>query len=229
MMKDFFASLVSSYKRKYPLIVSYNKYMEGLKNTILQDREVDMFRTFLLENQKKMEFTQPEFKTSKEHLSINMNIFTSAEDFWKSLYDVETILFPQGKPILEEQTASQPPLSSSEVALNILEKTPMFADVVQQVKSSNMSNITDVSDFLAKPEFNIMVKNIKGGLNSGKYSLQDLTSTLGTIINTVQKDLDPKEKETLATVTETITAVERGESLDINKLLLEMMSLKLKQ
>ena len=228
MMKDFFSSLIS-FKRKYPLIVSYNKYMESLKTPTLQDQEVALFRTFLIGNQKKMEFTQPEFKTSKQHMSMNMNIFTSAEDFWKTLYDVETILFPQGKPTIEQYTASLPQLSSSMVALNILEKTPMFADVVQQVKASNMSDITDVSGFLEKPEFNVMVENIKNGLSSGKYSLKDLTSTLGTIISTVQDDLDPETRKTLNTVTETITAVEKGDSLNVDQILGAVSSLKFKQ
>ncbi len=229
MFTEFFNNL-NVMKKKYPLIVSYNKHISNLKTEQTRQNELELFKHFMIMNQKKMEFEQVEFKTGKPSLSLNMNMFTQVPDFWKKLYELETVLFFQGKPSKEEYQKQKPSESPSATALKILENTPMFSDVVREIKNSSgdIKDINDIGEIMNKPEFGNMVEQIKGGLMCGKYKLSDLTSTLGTIINSVQDELDPNTRATLATVSETMAAVERGEPIDGEKIIGAVSSLKLK-
>lgn len=241
ILKEFFASL-THVKRKYPMIITYNKYLNSIKDTTLMEREIDLFRAFLVHNPEERVLSNPEFKTGKPALVLNMTNFLMGgddvvNDFWTRLSYLEGLLFPRGRPTQEEFDAARKSAGAGGLtgaglaALSILEKNPMFADVVSQVKSSvsGMTDVSDVSEILDKPEFKSMVDNIKNGLTTGKYKLKDLTSTVGAIINSVQDDLDPETRSTLTTVTDTMTAVERGEAPDMAKIMNAVTNLKINQ
>lgn len=232
-LQKFFDSLAYM-KRKYPMIVTYNKYLKDLSDD-LQIKEVEGFQTFLIQNQTihDCEFTCPSFKTGKKTgLVLDMTNFTQGSDkqiekFWTDIWELEKIMFPKGKP---EMTKEDPSQNKLQGALATLENNPLFAGVIDQIRSSinNMGDVSDIESIMASPDFKHIVDNIKGGLTNGKYKLKDLTSIVEEIVKVVQQDLDPETQETLQTVSSGIRAVERGEAPDMNKIMNAVTKLKLK-
>jgi len=230
---DFFKSL-SFNKRKYPMILSYNKYLQKLDTEQTQN-EIILFRRFLTQNPNIniSVLTNPAFKTGKKNLTLLMDNFITGsieqtKQFWLDLQNIDLNLFIGEKPSEEEFNNIYKPSSINKV-MTSLENNPMFADVVDQIRSSvdNVSDITNVGAIMEMPDFRNMVENIRGGLSSGKYKLKDLTNTVNTVIASVQDDFDPNTRNTLKTVTDTMEAVERGEPPDVGKLMSAMQTLKL--
>lgn len=234
---DFFKSL-SFHKRKYPMILSYNKYLQKLDVISEQaENEVILFRRFLTQNPelKNRIFTNPEYKTGKKNLILSIDNFISGSDeqtnsFWDDLLYLERNLFLGDKPSEDDFNKIHKPSSINKVMAS-LENNPMFSDVVDQIRSSvdNVSDISNVGAIMQMPDFKNMVENIRGGLSSGKYKLKDLTNTVNTVIASVQDDFDPNTQNTLKTVTDTMEAVERGEPPDVGKLMSAMQTLKLEK
>jgi hypothetical protein len=232
-LQKFFDSLTYM-KRKYPMIVTYNKYLKDLSDD-LQIKEVEFFQAFLIQNQSLHDcvFTCPLFKTGKKSgLVLDMTTFiqgsdTQIEKFWTDVWDLEKIMFPKGKP---DTVVDEPSQNKLQGAFATLESNPLFAGVIDQIKSSinNMGDASDIESIMTSPDFKHIVDNIKGGLSNGKYKLKDLTSIVEEIVKAVQQDLDPETQETLQTVSNGIQAVERGEALDMNKIMNAVTKLKLK-
>jgi hypothetical protein len=109
----------------------------------------------------------------------------------------------------------------------VLESNPIFSDVIDQVKSTVSSmDISDIGSLMESKDFNKLVKNIKSGLNSGKYKMSDLTGTINAVIGSVQNELDPETRNTLSTAASMVSAAERGEQPDVTKLLGMIQNLK---
>jgi len=230
-LKSFFAAQ-GYIKRKYPMIVTYNKYLSKLTEE-LQLKEIECFKKFFIQNQN-LHDRQLDlflFKTGKQSVTLDMSNFLQTdnehiEQFWKDLSDLELIMFPNGKPSIEDSTTGPTGLQD---ALSSLETNPLFAGVIDQIRTSvnNMGDVTDLETIMSSPDFKHIVDNIKTGITNGKYKLKDLTNVVEEIVNVVQKDLDPETQETLQTVTENIRAVERGETPDMGKIMGAISKLKL--
>jgi hypothetical protein len=238
---DFFSSL-NYVKRKYPMIVTYvNKYLNTLEDENAKFKEINHLRRFLIINPeiKNKIFTNSDFKTGKQSLTLVMDNFLigtqeQIDQFWDKLIQLENILFPDGKPepfSSEKKSSETSTFSGISGAMALLESSPVFSDVIDQVKASvaNMGDNTDINAIMEMPDFKQMVESIKSGLTSGKYKLKDLTTTVGTIIDSVQDDLDDDTRETLKAVTDTMNAVERGETPNIARMLNAVTNLKIKQ
>lgn len=225
MCVDFFNTLVVV-KKKYPLIVSYIKYLTKLKKD-QQQNEIDLFKHFMIENQKEAEFDHAEFITGKSSLSLNMNMFVDVPDFWTKYAELERIFFPQGKPTKEETKSVE---TASNAALKMLETNPMFKDIVCQIRSQSedLTNFSNFGDIINNPEIKNIIEKLKFSISSGQYKIQDLTSTLGTIVESVKGELDEDTCSTLNTVMETVATVERGETIDEEKCLKVLNLLQLK-
>jgi len=233
---DFFSSL-NYVKRKYPMIVTYvNKYLNTLEDENAKFKEINHLRQFLIINPeiKNKVFTHSNFKTGKQSLTLIMDNFLIGTQeqidlFWKKLIQLENILFPNGKPDPPAETSNSG-VSGISGAMALLESSPVFSDVIDQVKTSvaNMGDNTDINAIMEMPDFKQMVESIKSGLTSGKYKLKDLTTTVGTIINSVQDDLDDDTRETLKAVTDTMNAVERGETPNVARMINAVTNLKIK-
>lgn len=226
-LQSFFKDLISknpSLKRKQPFIVTYLKYLDNRKTTDEMNQAVDYFKQFLLQNTMSPQpscspsFDHPEFITGKPNVVLNMNVFTKEEGFWKNWYELETFFFPQGKPEAGVVAHLAPPKSSVE-ALNILKQTPMFTEVASMIENINPSDSVDIQEVIQKEECKNMIKKIQTGLSSGRYNLSDLTSTVKTIIDKVRPDMSPEVGQTLSVVSQTMTAVEQGNSIDVGQLL----------
>lgn len=238
---DFFSSL-NYIKRKYPMIVTYvSKHLKTLDDENDQLKEVENVRRFLILNPeiKDRKFSNPDFKTGKQSLTLAMDNFLFGSEnqkeqinsFWEKLIDLENILFPNGKPnTIDTPKSSEQSPTGIEGAMALLETSPVFSDVIEQVKASvaNMGDSVDVNSIMEMPDFKRMVESIKSGLTSGKYKLKDLTSTVGNIIDSVQDSLDEETRNTLKTVTDTMHAVERGEQPDVAQLVKVVSNLKIK-
>jgi hypothetical protein len=233
-LAKFFADLKYA-KRRYPMIVTYNKHLEKIsadKDKEVKDKEVENFKRFLVANQSLAEkkLTSPDFKTGKPTLTLAMDNFFSggpdspeAESFWKNILKIEKVMFPEGKPAQMETPAGRFP-----GAMAAFENNPIMTDVIAQVKNmGNLDDITDVSSFMSKPEFQQMVNNLKMNIQTGKYSIKDLTGTVTDVIKGVQNELDEETKNTLKAVTDTMGAVERNEQVDMNNLMNMVSDLKL--
>lgn len=219
------------------MIVTYvNKHLASLdENAKL--KEVAYLRDFMIRNPdiKDRLFTNPNFRTGKQSLTLAMDNFLigsteQIDTFWEKLIELENILFPNGRPEETSSEASSSPTSGISGAMALLETSPVFSDVIDQVKASvaNMGDNVDINSIMEMPDFKQMVESIKSGLTSGKYKLKDLTTTVGTIINSVQDDLDEETRNTLKTVTDTMYAVERGEQPNMAKIINAVTNLKIR-
>jgi len=226
---EFFSSLKYA-KRKYPMIITYSKHITKISDDDAKIKEVEHFKRFLISNQtlNEKKFDNPDFKTGKQSLTLAMNNFiigSEADSFWENIEKVEKIFFPNGKPTVLEAPRGVGGITG---AMAAFEGNPIMTDVIEQVKGmGDLNDISDVSTLMNSPKFQEMVNNIKKNLQTGKYSLKDLTKTVSSVIGSVQDDLDDETKNTLKVVTDTMGAVERNEPVDINNLMNMVSGLKL--
>lgn len=223
-LTKFFSSLKYA-NRRYPMIITYIKHLTKITSEEDKIKEIDHFKRFLVANQslseKKMD--APDFKTGKLSLTLAMVNFVS-DTFWDSILEVERNLFPDGKPA-QIEAASSSRLTGAMAAFG---NNPIMSDVIDQIKTmGDLDDINDVNTLMAKPGFQQMVNNIKKNLQTGKYSIKDLTGTVASVIGSVQHELDDDTKNTLKVVTDTMGAVERNEPVDVNNLINMVSGLKL--
>lgn len=224
---EFFSSLKYA-KRIYPMIITYtSRHLNKLSSDDDKAKEVDHFKRFLVANQSISEkiLDETNFKTGKLSCTLAMDNFISGHDdatFWDNIQKVEQIIFPDGKP------GEIAPARGATGLMAAFEGNPIMTDVIEQVKTmGDLDDISDVSTLMASPGFQQMVNNIKKNLQTGKYSLKDLTGTVTSVIGSVQDDLDDDTKSTLKVVTDTMDAVERDEQVDMSKLMNLVSNLKL--
>lgn len=231
----FFESLKYA-KRRYPMILTYNKHLFQIsKSSDAADKakEVEQFKRFLVANQslsdKKM--ISPDFKTCKTALTLVMNNFSDfpgpeADAFWENILKVEKVLFPDGKPAQMEAPARG--ADGFTGAMAAFQNNPIMSDVIEQVKTmGDLDDISDVNALMNKPGFQQMVNNIKKNLQTGKYSIKDLTGPVADVIKGVQHEFDDDTKNTLKAVTDTMGAVERNEPVDMSLFMNMVSGLKL--
>lgn len=231
-LTEFFSSLKYA-RRRYPMIVTYiSKHLSKISSDADKTKEVDYFKRFLVANpalsDKKLD--TPDFKTGKTSLTLAMDNFVNmscpeADTFWENILKLERVLFPDGKPA---QMAPARGATGLTGAMAAFEGNPIMSDVIEQVRTmGDLDDISDVSSLMAKPGFQTMVNNIKKNLQTGKYSIKDLTGTVASVIGSVQHELDDDTKSTLKVVTDTMGAVERNEPVDINNLMNMVSGLKI--
>jgi len=223
---EFFTSLKYA-KRRYPMIITYIKHLNKISDN---DRiqEVELFKRFLVANQSitDKKLTCPDFKTGKMSLTLAMeNFINDDESFWKNIIKVEKDLFPNGKPTQIETPQGAAGLTG---AMAAFQNNPIMSDVMDHVKNmGDLDDISDVNALMAKPGFQQMVNNIKNNLQTGKYSIKDLTGTVVDVIKGVQHELDDETKNTLKVVTDTMELVEQNKPVDMNNLMSMVSGLKL--
>jgi hypothetical protein len=229
-MVDFFSHLKYA-KRKYPMIISYNKHLSKLEKEDDKERELGLFKRFLVANQsiKDEKFDEPSFRTGKSSITLSMTNFVQGfeeENFWDKLRATELMIFPKGKPL---PAPPSPTIAGITGALGSFADNPFFMDVVEQVKSmDNLPDITEMSDFMNAPQFHKIVNNIKGKIQTGEYTIKDLTSTVVKVIGTVKSEFDEETQNTLDVVTNTMTAAERNEPVDMAQILSLVSNMNLK-
>lgn len=218
-------STIQSIRRKYPMVVSYLKHLQKISSDEQKAEEVEKFKRFILQNRAIDEKVLDEwyyYGTNKGAPIFFRNVISLGsedvvEKFWTKLLAIQNELFPNGLPDPEPIT----PAKSSDAAANamsVLEKDPLFSEVLDQVKSA-VGNVSSPAEMIESPEFLQLVEKLGGGLQSGKYKLSDFSKTIRSVIETVQTDLDPEISGTLKTIVGMMSAAERGESPDVKKLM----------
>ena len=201
----FFAFLKYA-KRRYPMIITYNKHLSKISSDADKAKEVEYFKRFLVANQSLVDkkLTSPDFKTGKLSLTLAMDNFSNfpcpeAESFWENILKIEQVMFPDGKPAQMEAPARG--ATGLTGAMTAFQNNPIMADVIDQVQTmGDLDDISDVNELMAKPGFQQMVNNIKKNLQTGKYSINDLTGTVADVIRGVQHELDDDTKNPLKVV-----------------------------
>lgn len=225
---------IQSIKRKYPMITTYVKYL----NKITEDKqaqEVECFKKYLIQNQtiRDRVLSTPTYVGTKKvcpiHFQTVLNVGSpeTVEEFWSNIIILDDILFPDGKPESPEEGAVAP--SGGDALLSALESNPVLADIMDMLKGSaaSINPGDDVMSMLQSPALGSMVRTISSGLNNGKYRPTDLAKLVSQVMTSVDNDLDPDTKATLQEVTNTMGAVERGETPDMSKVMAMVGKLKL--
>jgi nitrous oxide reductase len=234
---DLFSS-IQSIKRKYPMVVLYQRHLQKIgSDETLQDAEIDHFKKWMLKNPDVLSKTlkEPYYSGSKLSATIYFgNVLELGSEgtidaFWKRLAELETVLFPEGRPAVPQKSETTVGADDAAAAMAILEDNPIFADVIDTVKST-VANINpdDIGSIMETKDFNKLIGTIRSGIKSGKYKISDLCGTVNSVIACVQDKLDPETKDVLSSATTMMAAAERGEQPDVQKLMgmIKKMNLK---
>ncbi len=222
---------IQGVKRKYPILGTYLKHLNKLDKPE-QEREVKMFRAYLLENPKVRErvLTVPTYIGTKKVCPI---FFTSVlesnkpeviENFWTNILSLEDIIFPAGRPDVEATTVDEPGIHPE------LLSNPILADILELARGTTI--LTDaqgmsISELTEKPDFAAIVSKVKTGLSSGKYKISDMSQMVNQVVSTMGGEMPDDAKETLKEVTSLIGEVERGGAPDLSGIMKKVGNLKL--
>ena len=223
-LTKFFSSL-SYAKRKYPQYAAYvNKYLQKL-NEEEQYREVEQLKRFLILNQnipaKVLDCT--EFQTGRPSTVLIMSNFlneTHNEIFWQSIFELEQTLFRFGKPTELPQTKTPTTGTGITGAMERFRDNPLVSDILGQAFTSinSFDGIQDINDLVNIPEFQNIIEKMANNITTGQYSIKDLTSSVKTVISSVQDEIDDSTKDTLTAVTEAMNSIENNQAVDIESL-----------
>lgn len=233
----------SHVKRKYPMILSYNKYLTNIfedKNANLQVKEVELFKKWLIENPHlgKKQVSFDKFKTGKQSISLDIKNFlmgdeASNEKFWKDLWDLELIMFPGGKP---DQPAIQsffPTLGDNPLAVGVFDKILESEQTMALVNNAINSggDMVDLASFLECQDFWNVVESMKQNFSNGTYTEKHMKSTISEVLNLLRQNMKPEnEKQTNSVITmatETLSALEKGHPPDLSKIMSVLTTLSL--
>ena len=139
------------------------------------------------------------------------------EDFWNKLIEIDSFFFPSGKdkiimPINENENNNP---------MSLFENNPLLKDIFSQIQNtaSSMKPSDDLGTMFQNPAFESMVSKLRKGLDTGKYKLDDLTTTIGSIINLMKVDTDEETQSTLDVLLNTMNTIEKGDTPDMSKLM----------
>jgi hypothetical protein len=103
--------------------------------------------------------------------------------------------------------------------LALLESNPIFANVLESVKSSAANfDFNDIESIVGSKEVLNIVQQVQSNIKSGSYSVPDLMATLGAVIGTIHDELDPEWQNVASSAVSMVKAAERGETPDVNEL-----------
>ncbi|ASZ84983.1 003L [Cherax quadricarinatus iridovirus] len=228
---EFFDSLTYA-KRKYPILVTYNcKHLKKLTSPV-QDREVKLFKKFLVQNQEicDRKLTNSLFQTGKQTISLEMNNFIkdfseeTVDGFWESLQKVEKAMFPCGKPT----EVKDDPADFTHSLMESFKGNSFMSDILGQLSNiENLDSIESTSEIMNDPKFQSTISDVIKKIQAGKYNIKDVSNTLKTTISSINDKLDDETRSTLSTISKTVESVERGEFVDMNSLLGLVKNMKL--
>lgn len=234
LILDLFVKVQHPVKRKYPAVVTYLKHLQKIQSDEgKREKEVECFKNWLLKNPiGDRVLTDPVYPGTKLSCSIYFEaIFEKVDDslkleIWNKLSEIELMIFPSGRPKIEEKKVADDVSPGAAAALSILEQNPVFSDVLDNVKSIvGELDPNDMSSVMESENFGKMLKTIKRGIQSGKYKISDLTGTINAVVNSVQDELDPEMRMTVSTATAMMADAEAGGRPDVGKLLQMMKSI----
>lgn len=241
-MLNLFSNLAYA-RRKYPMSVTYTKYLQRLhtdKNYRKQQDEVDLFKKFLVANpsiggsvEGEKTLTCEEFHTGKSGTIINMrNFFIDGyvDDFWKLVCRTNDVLFPDGKPDKKSFETE----TETDSILKQFENNRLLADTFAQIQKVDVKNIKNVGQLLESETFQEIVNKLSTSFSDGTYNLEDVSS-LTTVVSSVVENLsnsntlNEKTKDNLKVVSEALGCMKKNKEFDVNRLLTVISSIDLSE
>lgn len=226
-MLSFFTSLNYA-RRKYPMSVTYTKYLQRLdadNNYTKQNDEVDLFRKFLVSNPEinTKTLTCEEFQTGKSGIIINMKNFIldgHIDDFWRDVQKINDALFPDGKPDTQRFEAE----TVSDGILKQFQTNRLLADTFAQIQKIDVKSITNVEQLLESETFQEIVNKLSSSFSDGTYSIDDVTSLTSVVTSVVDNlsnndGINDKTKDSLKIVANALDCMRTKKEFDVNRLL----------
>lgn len=237
-MLNLFTCLKNYARKKYPMSVTYTKYLQKLdtdKNYTKQNDEVDLLKKFLVANQEidKKTLTCEEFHTGKSGTIINMRNFIidgHIDTFWNNIIKINDVLFPDGKPDTQSFEAEM----TTDNIFKQFQNNRLLTDTFEQIKKVDIKNINNVSQLLESEVFQGIINKLSTSFSDGTYSMNDvasLTTNIGGVVDTLanSNSLDESTKEKLKIVSEALGCMQNKKEFDVNRLLKVIGSIDLKK
>lgn len=226
-MLSFFTNLNYA-RRKYPMSVTYTKYLQRLhtdNNYTKQNDEVDLFRKFLVSNPEinTKTLTCEEFQTGKSGTIINMKNFLldgHVDDFWSHVQKINDVLFVDGKPDFQSFEVD----TVKDGILKQFQSNRLLADTFAQIQKIDVKSITNVGQLLESETFQEIVNKLSSSFSDGTYSTEDVTSLTSVVTSVVenlsnQEDINDKTRDSLKTVANALECMKNKKDFDVNRLL----------
>lgn len=223
------ATELQSIKNKYPMIVSYLKHLQKCSgNPLLEEKEINAFKEWLKENPQLPTLSSQFYKSSKPTICFK-NVYDLGSDvvveqFKTNLREIESLIFPEGRPLpIEKSVSPTDPEMTPGVAsaMAAIEGNPIFSSLLDNIKDvvSDSDVANDPSSIMENKNFKVLLKNIQRGIDSGKYNLSDISSTINAVIGSVQNELDDSMSSVMSEAVGMLSAVERGHQPDIGRIM----------
>ena len=217
------ATGIQSIKNKYPMVVTFLKHLQKCtSNTQAEEKEIQAFKSWLLENKEFPTITSPFYKSSKQTICFS-NVYalgseTVISEFNKNLMIIENLLFPEGRPNIPVKEDMTPGVAS---AMAAIEGNPVLSGLLTNIKDvvADTDIVNDPSSILENKNFKVLLKNIQKGLDSGKYKISDISSTIHKVIGSVKNELDDEMNSVMSEAVGLMTAAERGQQPDISRIM----------
>jgi len=213
-------------KNKYPMVVTYLKHLQNCSNLQSKNKEVRAFKSWLLENTSLPVITSPYYKSSKPNICF-LNVYSIGNDatiknFETNLMNIERLIFPDGRPVQEESaTEANQMTPGAAAAMAAIESNPALSGLITSIKDviANVDMSNDPSDIMENPKFKILLQNIQKGFANGNYKLEDITATIHSILGSVKDELDDNMASAMSEAVGMMTAAQRGQTPDINRIM----------
>lgn len=217
---------LQSIKSKYPMIVSYLKHLQKCSGDFqAEEKEVNAFKEWLKVNTQLPTLSEPFYKSSKPTICFS-NVYalgsdTVVEQFKTNLREIEVLIFPEGRPVETEVVADPEMTPGVASAMAAIEGNPVFSSLLENIKNvvSDSDVVNDPSSIMENKNFKVLLKNIQRGIDSGKYKLSDISSTINTVIGSVQSELDDDMSSVMSEAVGMLSAVEHGQQPDIGRIM----------
>lgn len=218
------ATDIQPIKNKYPMVVTYLKHLQKCDSQ-LQNKEVQLFKTWLIENPDIPKITAPYYKSSKPticfsnvHASGNENVI---KNFETNLMELERLIFPDGRPLPSDIPSSDTPqLTGAAAAMATIENNPALSGLLANVKDVIADiNTSGHTGIMENPKFKTLLQSIQKDFSSGKYKLADISTAVHSVLSDVKDELDDNMATKMSEAVGMMTAAERGQVPDINKIM----------
>jgi hypothetical protein len=233
-MLNFFTSLNYA-RRKYPMSVTYTKYLQRLhadKNYRKQNEEIVLFKKFLVSNPEigttnvdgvTKTLTCDEFKTGKNGTILNMREFFidgHVDIFWENIQRINDFLFPKGKQDTESFEAE----TTNDNILKQFQNNRILADTFEQIQKVDIKNIKNVRQLLESETFQEIVNKLSTSFSDGTYNMDDVSSLTTTVTSVVDNlsnsdSVNEKTRDNLKVVSDAIGCMKDKRDFDVNRLL----------
>lgn len=209
------------------MVVSFYKHLQKCQgNPEAETKELVKFAAWIRENPELPKITQPYLNTKMTICFTNVYSLATPS----VIENFESILVAIRDSFSDELVAPEtaetmtPGVAS---AMAEIQRNPVFSDLMDNIKATvaDTDVQSDPSSILENEHFQSLLKNIQGGLKSGKFKISDLTSTIHSVIGSVKDELDPDTREVVTSAVQMMSEAEQGRQPNIGKIMDMLKSL----